>query len=206
MEDKRTQLNDSLVKSAAWTHNTSVNKLAYAPLQLVTGKACNLPGLKLGNKATESVSDTEAVQKVMERLLKTQEEFWKAEMRLKLKDCQGVRVKEYQHWDRYVEDDKLWYQHQDSNHWLGPAEVLYHKENKVWVYSNGNVQKVVAIKVKPYELVPREDDEVKEDKNEENKNKNVNEAEMISNDQIDEWEETENEKRKRYSWCKSYEE
>ena len=55
MEDKRTQLNDSLVKSAAWTHNTNVNKLGYAPLQLVTGKACNLPGLTMENEATESV-------------------------------------------------------------------------------------------------------------------------------------------------------
>ena len=49
----------------------------------------------MDNEATESVLDTEAVHKVIERLLKTQEEFRKVEMRLKLKDCQNVRVREY---------------------------------------------------------------------------------------------------------------
>ena len=74
-------------------------------------------------------------------------------MRMKLKDCCGVRVSEYQHRDGYVEGFRVWYQYQDSNKWLGPTEVLYHKENKVWVYVNGNVQKVAAVKVKPYKLV-----------------------------------------------------
>ena len=132
---------ESLVKSTAWTHNTNVNKHGYAPLQLVTGKACNLPGLTMGNEATESVLDTEAVQKVIEEFLRTQEEFRKVEMRLKLKDCQDVRVREYLHRDRYVEGDKVWYKYQDSNAWLVPAEVLYHKENKVWVFVNGNKNK-----------------------------------------------------------------
>ena len=76
---------------------------------------------------------------------------------------------------------------------VGPAKVLNHKKNKVGIYVYGNLQKVAAIKVKPYELVPRKDDEVKEDKNEESKDKNVNEAEMISNDQNNELEEIENE-------------
>ena len=39
MEDRKTPLTDSLVKAASWTHNTSVNKLGFSPLQLVTGKA-----------------------------------------------------------------------------------------------------------------------------------------------------------------------
>ena len=43
----------------------------------------------------ESLLDMEAVQKVIEKLFKTQEEFMKAEMRAKMKDCQGVRVREY---------------------------------------------------------------------------------------------------------------
>ena len=37
MEEKKVPLSDSVVKAAAWTHNTSVNKLGYSPLQLVTG-------------------------------------------------------------------------------------------------------------------------------------------------------------------------
>ena len=31
LEEKKTALNDSLVKAAAWTHNNMVNKLGYTP-------------------------------------------------------------------------------------------------------------------------------------------------------------------------------
>ena len=101
------QLIDFLVQAAAWTHNTNVKKLGYAPLQLVTGKSCSLPGLTMGNEAMESVSDTEAVQKVMERLMKTQEEFQKAEIRVKLNNCAKIRARGYQHLDKYIEGDKV---------------------------------------------------------------------------------------------------
>ena len=52
MEEKRTALTDLLVKAAAWTYNTSINKFGYSPLQLVTGKSVTLPGLTTGNTAT----------------------------------------------------------------------------------------------------------------------------------------------------------
>ena len=81
MEEKKTSLTDSLVKAAAWTHNTSVNKLGYSPLQLVTGKAVSLPGITTGNLATESMTDSEAVQRTMELLNKTTQEFRETEMR-----------------------------------------------------------------------------------------------------------------------------
>ena len=68
LEEKKMALNDSLVKAAAWTHNTSVNKLGYTPLQLVTGKAVALPGLTTGNSAIESLTNCEAVQRTMEIL------------------------------------------------------------------------------------------------------------------------------------------
>ena len=68
IEEKKTALNDSLVKVAAWMHNTSVNKLGYTPLQLVTGKSVTLPGLTTGNESTESMTDCEAVQKKLETL------------------------------------------------------------------------------------------------------------------------------------------
>ena len=68
MEEKKIALTDSLVKAAAWTHNTSVNKLGYSPLQLVTGKSVTLPGLTTGNAGTESMTDCEAVQRTMENL------------------------------------------------------------------------------------------------------------------------------------------
>ena len=68
-------LTDSLVKAAAWTQNTSVNKLGFSPLQLVTGKVVTLPGLTTGTKASESMTDSEAVQRTMENLTRKVFEF-----------------------------------------------------------------------------------------------------------------------------------
>ena len=65
MEEKKTALTDSIVKAVAWTHNTSINKLGYTPLQLVTGKSVTLPGLTTGNDGTESLNDCEAIQKTL---------------------------------------------------------------------------------------------------------------------------------------------
>ena len=53
-----------------------------------------------------------AVQILIERLLITQAEFREAEMQMKIKDCQGVRVRDYQHRGQCLEGDKVWYQHQ----------------------------------------------------------------------------------------------
>ena len=78
MEDKKEALTNSLVRTAAWMHSTNVAKLGYTPLQLVAGKSCNLPGLTIGKEATESVLETELVQKVRERLLNIQAEFREA--------------------------------------------------------------------------------------------------------------------------------
>ena len=69
MHEHKTPLTDSLVKAAAWTHNTLVNKLGYSPLQLVTGQAVLIPGLTTGNEATESMTDSEAVRRTMENLM-----------------------------------------------------------------------------------------------------------------------------------------
>ena len=75
MEEHKTPLTDSLVKAAAWTHNTSVNKLGYSLLQLVTGQDVMIPGLTTGNEATESITDSKAVRKTMENLMKITSEF-----------------------------------------------------------------------------------------------------------------------------------
>ena len=124
LEEKKTALNDSLVKAAAWTHNTSVNKLGYTPLQLVTGKAVTLPGLTTGNVVTESLTDSKAVQRTMELLAKTTQEFREADTRKKLKECQGQRIQAYQHMRDYIEGDKVWYLPLIHISWLGPASVL----------------------------------------------------------------------------------
>ena len=95
MEEKKTALTDSLVKAAAWMHNTSINKLGYTPLQLVTGKSVTLPGLTISNEGTESLTDCEAVQKTLETLDKITAKFHEAEMRKNLNDSQDVRTQSY---------------------------------------------------------------------------------------------------------------
>merc|ERR1712002_220890 len=124
MEDKRAPLTDALVKAAAWTHNTLVNKLGFSPHQLVTGKAVALPGLTTGSVASESMTDSEVVQRTVENLSRTVAEFREADMRRKLKECQSQSVMTYQHLGDYVEGDKVWYQPLNGNAWLGPADVL----------------------------------------------------------------------------------
>ena len=74
MEEKKTAT-DSLVKAAAGTHNTFVNKLGYSPLQLVTGKSVTLPGLTTRNTGTERMTYCEAFQRTMENLNKSVSEF-----------------------------------------------------------------------------------------------------------------------------------
>ena len=124
MEEHKVALSDSLVKAAAWTHNTLVNKLGYSPLQLVTGQAVTIPGLTTKNLATDSMTDYEVVRRTMENLMRITSEFCESEMRRKLKDCQDIRVNEYQHRCNYVEGDKVWFQPLNGNAWLGQAVVL----------------------------------------------------------------------------------
>ena len=88
MDDKKTPLMDALGKAEAWTHNISVNKLGYSPLQLVTRNVVTIPGLTMGNEVTESTTDSEAVQHTLKMITKTITEFHKADLRKKLKECQ----------------------------------------------------------------------------------------------------------------------
>ena len=107
MEEQKVSLSDSLVKAAAWTHNTLVNKLGYSPLQLVTGQAVTVPGLTTGNIATGSMAESEAVRRTMENLMRINSEIQESDMRRKLKDCQEVRINEYQHRGNYLEGDRV---------------------------------------------------------------------------------------------------
>ena len=109
MEERKVPLSDSLVKAAAWTYNTSLNKLGYSPLQLVTGKAVTIPGLTTGNTATESMTESEAVQRTMENLTQIISEFRESDMRQKLKDCQGFQTSSSNHTGGFIEGDKAWF-------------------------------------------------------------------------------------------------
>ena len=156
MEENKTPLTDSLVKVASWTHDTSIKKLGYSPLQLMTGKAVTIPGLTMGNVATESMTDSEAVHRTMENLDKVTSEFREADMKQKLKEYQGIRVQSYQYLDKYIEGDLVSYQSLNGSSWLGPAAVICQRGQCVWIHAAGDIKKVAACKVKPFQLIDRE--------------------------------------------------
>ena len=120
-------LTDLLVKTAAWTHNTNVNKVGFSPLTLVTGKAVTIPGLTTGTVASESLTDAEAVRNIMETIRRTTMEFREIELKTKMSECLDIRTRSYQHQGLYLEGDKVWYQYKDTNAWHGPASVLCQK-------------------------------------------------------------------------------
>ena len=92
----------------------------------------------------------------MENFTKITAEFCEANMRRKLKECQGIRVQSYQHLDEYIEGDLVWYQPLNGNSWLGPAVVLAQRGQSVWVHTIGDIKKVVTCRVKLFQLVDRE--------------------------------------------------
>ena len=118
-----------------------------------------MPSLTAGNTETESLTDSEAVQRTMELLAKITDEFREADMRKKLKECQGLRTQAYQHIRDYVEGDRVWYQPLNGTSWLGPASVLCQRGQSVWIHTNGDIKKVAACKTKPYELLDIESPE-----------------------------------------------
>merc|ERR1712177_128865 len=172
-----------LVKTAAWTHNTNVNKVGFSPLQLVTGKAVNIPGLTMGNEGSESLTDAEAVNRIMETRLKVTQEFREAETRKKLKDCQKIPVRSYQHQGDYIAGDKIWFQHNEGNAWHGPAEVVNQKGNTIFAYFNGEMQKVAICRAKSYELIERIEEETKKNNNQEEIPEIIEETSETENDE-----------------------
>ena len=102
------------------------------------------------------MTDCEALQRTIETLNRTVSEFREADMKRKLKECQGIRTQAYQHLGDYIEGDRVWYQPMNGNSWLGPAAVLCQRGQSVWLHMNGDIKKVAACKVKPFELIDRE--------------------------------------------------
>ena len=169
----------------------------------MTGKAVSIPGLTMGNEGSESITDAEAVRRIMETIHKVTREFREAETKVKLKECQGIRVRSYQHQDKYVSGDKVWFQYKDGNTWHGPGEVIYQKGNAVFIHSNGDVKKVAACKVKPYELKERKEESKEEKIEKPDWNKWIEEDERSKSEEVieeekdekkEESEEEENEK------------
>ena len=71
-------------------------------------------------------------------------------MRKKIKDCQNLRVRNYQHRKKYVEGDKVWYQPLNGNAWMGPALVVTQRGQSVYLHTHGDLKKIAACRVKPF--------------------------------------------------------
>ena len=107
----------------------------------------------------EIKTDSEVVRKMMENLMQITSKFCKSDMRQKLKECQEIRIQPYHHLGSFVEGDKVWYQPLNGNSWLGPAAVLCQRGQSVWIHTHGDIKKVAACRVKPFQLVNRENKE-----------------------------------------------
>merc|ERR1712115_151340 len=70
----------------------------------------------------------------------------------------------------------------DGNAWHGPAEVIYQKGNAVFIHSNGDVKKVAACKIKPYELKERTEEKKEENRDEERFPEIIEEENKVEND------------------------
>ena len=97
----------------------------------------------------------------------------------------------------------MWFQYKDGLAWHGPGEVIYHKGNAVFIHSNGDLKKVAACKVKPYELKERKEESKGEKIEKPDWNKWIEESERSKSEEVieeekdektEESEEEENEK------------
>ena len=94
-EDKKVSLGEA-VEMASWTHNTNVNVLGFQLLQLVTGKSVTIPGLKIGDMATDLMYDDEMIRNTMKPYYMIMKEFRELEYFKKLRKAFMTRMKEYE--------------------------------------------------------------------------------------------------------------
>ena len=78
-------------------------------------------------------------------------------MRRKLKDCQNIQVQDYQHQRNYVEGDKVWFQPLNGNVWIELAILVTQRGQSVYLHTHGDLKKIAACRVKPFELVEVEE-------------------------------------------------
>ena len=145
------------VNMSAWTHNTNVNILGYEPMRLVTGKSIILPGISIGNLATESLFDSEAVSKIMERHHEITKKFREEEYENKLIKASEVRKGSFND-IKYEEGDLVFYQDRNNKSWCGPVKVFCHRNRDVFIWANGDLKKVADCKVQPCRVYAREGD------------------------------------------------
>ena len=84
------------VDMASWAHNPIVNVLGFQPLLLVIGKSLMIPGLTMGDMATDSLYDDEMIRNIMEHHYIMMKEFRELEFSKKLRKASRTILKRYQ--------------------------------------------------------------------------------------------------------------
>ena len=146
---------------ATWPHNTNVNVLGYELMRLVTGRSVIFPGISVGNLATESLFDSEAVAKIMERYHDITKKFREEEYENKLIKASKVRKGSFSDM-KYEEGDLVFYQEKNNKSWNGPVKVFFHRNRDVFIWANGDSKKLADCKVQPYKVYGREGDKQEE--------------------------------------------
>ena len=149
MESDKTLSLQSAVNNASWTNNTNVNVLGFDPMSLVTGKSVTYPGVTMGNIATESTFDSDAIRMIIERHHEMTKSFRDVEYSTKLENASKTRNNKFNDF-KYKENDLVSYQDRMQNGWNGPVKVLCHRNRDVFLWANGDLKKVADCKVKAY--------------------------------------------------------
>ena len=135
-EDKKVGLGEA-VDITSWMHNTNVNVKGFQPMQLMTGKSVMIPGLTMGNLATDSMADDEMVRNIMERHYLLMKEFRMLEFSGKLRKANKTRSKGYE--DIIIEaGDLVFYQYEDKKAWLGSYKVFAGNGGDISVFKEGS--------------------------------------------------------------------
>ena len=105
-----------------------------------------IPGLTMGNLATDSVCDDEMVRNIMERHYLMMKEFRMLEFSGKLRKANKTRSKGYE--DVMIDSgDLVFYQYEDKKAWLGPEKVFAVNGGDIFIFANGNLRKVLRCNV-----------------------------------------------------------
>ena len=111
------------------------------PMLLMTGKSVMIPGLTMGNVATDSVCDDEMVRNIIERHYLMMKEFRELEFSKKLRKANKTRMKDYE----YVKNDTrdlVFYHYVDEKAWVGPEKVFAVNGGDVFIFAKGNIRKI----------------------------------------------------------------
>ena len=176
-EDKKMTLEEAVTR-ASWTHNTNVNWWGHTPMTLMSGKSVFFPVITSGNKAIESKYESGALKIHFEKGHEASKAFREAEFTSKMKV--GAKARKTVFDDQtYKEGDSVLYQEKDQIKWDGPVTVNSHRGRDVFINANGNIKKVASCKVQPYSKV-EEDEPVKEDSSEKEKEVVRDDSKVVS--------------------------